>query len=150
MQKMKRSTDLASETSKADNTKMPAAVFENLQMYHDAITSIEVVMEKVFEVPFEERQDELSALDRAKVELMNIYAINSMFWMYLCTKGETPTEHPVKAEMDRVKNYMDLVKDVVDRQKAARLDAGAAKRMVKHSLWNPDEHKATLRSTTQP
>lgn len=36
---------------------------------------------------------------------------------------------------------MDLVKEVVERQKAARLDAGAAKRMVKHSLWNPDEQK---------
>lgn len=80
---MKRSTDLAAETSKIDNTKMPGAVFENLQMFHDAITSIEVVMEKVFEVPFEERQDEISALDRAKVELMNIYAINSMFWSKL-------------------------------------------------------------------
>ncbi len=36
---------------------------------------------------------------------------------------------------------MDKVKEVEDREKAARLDAGAAKRMVKHSLFNPDDHK---------
>ncbi|CAG2122513.1 unnamed protein product, partial [Medioppia subpectinata] len=38
-------------------------------------------------------------LSKARVELTTAYAMNSLFWIYLTTKGVNPHEHPIKDEI---------------------------------------------------
>ncbi|VDH98015.1 Hypothetical predicted protein [Mytilus galloprovincialis] len=64
----------------------------------------------------------MTPLDKAKLDLTGAYTINSLFWMYL-------------NELDRIRSYMNRVKDIQDKAKAPKLDKGAAKRFVKSSLW---------------
>lgn len=59
MKEKKKRTNVAAEPKSADSNQLPEAVVENLQSFHDAITSIENEMEKVFEIPLEERQAEV-------------------------------------------------------------------------------------------
>ncbi|XP_033125966.1 uncharacterized protein LOC117123974 [Anneissia japonica] len=46
---------------------------------------------------------ELSSLDKAKKDLVDAYAINSIFWMYLCVQGIDPRNHHIKHELDRIR-----------------------------------------------
>lgn len=40
---------------------------------------------------------------------------------------------------ERIRTYMNKVKEITDKKKAARLDKGAAARFVRHALYEPDE-----------
>ncbi|KAK2156845.1 hypothetical protein LSH36_204g10034 [Paralvinella palmiformis] len=91
----------------------------------------------------------LSALEKAKLHLAGAYAINSLFWTYMNTKGENPKEHGVKDELDRIKNYMGRVKEIEDRLKAPKLDKSASKKFVRNALWQA-AHKRSGSSTDTP
>lgn len=71
--------------------------------------------------------------------MMSAYTLNSLFWMYLITRGINPREHAVKQELERIRAYMTRVKDITDRKKAARLDKGAAARFVRSALYDAEE-----------
>lgn len=45
-------------------------------------------------------------------------------------------------EQERIRTYMNKVKEITDRKKAARLDRGAASRFVRNALWEPESEKA--------
>eukprot|EP00069_Balaena_mysticetus_P014682 bmy_08820T0 len=51
--------------------------------------------------------------------------------------GINPKEHPVKQELERIRVYMNRVKEITDKKKAGKLDRGAASRFVKNALWEP-------------
>ncbi|KAB0403405.1 hypothetical protein E2I00_003268, partial [Balaenoptera physalus] len=72
-----------------------------------------------------------------KVDLVSTYTLNSVFWVYLATQGINPKEHPVKQELERIRLYMNRVKEITDKKKAGKLDRGAASRFVKNALWEP-------------
>uniref|UniRef100_A0A8C5KSI8 Nuclear nucleic acid-binding protein C1D n=1 Tax=Jaculus jaculus TaxID=51337 RepID=A0A8C5KSI8_JACJA len=77
----------------------------------------------------------LDPLEQAKVDLVSAYTLNSMCWLYLATQGVNPKEHPVKQELERIRVYMNKVKEITDKRKAAKLDRGAAAQFVKNALW---------------
>ncbi|KAG7280481.1 hypothetical protein CRUP_033782 [Coryphaenoides rupestris] len=88
---------------------------------------------------FEGSVGSLDPLEQAKLDLMSAYTLNSLFWMYLVTRGINPREHAVKQELERIRTYMMRVKDITDRKKAARLDKGAAARFVRNALYDAEE-----------
>lgn len=45
----------------------------------------------------------VSPADRAKLNLQMAYGVTSLFYMFLKTQGVSPSNHPVKAELDRIK-----------------------------------------------
>ncbi|KAL8566118.1 hypothetical protein ACOMHN_051844 [Nucella lapillus] len=79
--------------------------------------------------------EKLGPLDTAKLDLVAVYSINSLFWMYLNVCGVNPKDHPVKNELDRICSYMGRIKEAQDAMNRPKLDKAAAKRFVKHSLW---------------
>ncbi|KAL1263413.1 hypothetical protein QQF64_006152 [Cirrhinus molitorella] len=83
----------------------------------------------------------LDPLDRAKLDLMSAYALNSMFWMYLVTQGVNPKDHAIKQELDRIRTHMNKIKEITDKRKAARLDKNAASRFVRNALWDAEDNK---------
>lgn len=82
---------------------------------------------------------QLDPLDQAKLDLMSAYTLNSLFWMYLVTQGVNPREHGIKQELERIRTYMNRVKEITDKKKAARLDKGAASRFVRNALYDPED-----------
>ncbi|XP_071963122.1 uncharacterized protein [Antedon mediterranea] len=83
-------------------------------------------------------------LNQAKKHLVDAYAINSVFWMYLCVQGVDPRGH-IKHELERIKKYMNLIKQVVDKQKAPKLNVKASKRLIRGAMFDTNETNKKLK-----
>ncbi len=84
----------------------------------------------------------LSPAERAKVDLSCAFALNSLAWILLKTKGADPKETEAAAEVGRVRQAIGRLKEVELRKaRHARVDAEAAKRFVRSGLWVPDNKK---------
>eukprot|EP00064_Thunnus_orientalis_P002818 superscaffoldBa00000218_g2826 len=80
---------------------------------------------------------------------MSAYTLNSLFWMYLVTQGVNPREHGIKQELERIRTYMNRVKEITDKKKAARLDKGAAARFVRNALYEPEEKESRKKAASK-
>ena len=116
-------------------TELNSAVADFHKGLKNLETSLEPIIEKQSRTQLLEEAD--TSLDKAKVDIAAAYTLNSLVWMWMKTKGENPKESEVKAELDRVKAAMLKAKEIQDRDKRTKVDAPAAKRFVKNSLWQP-------------
>lgn len=115
----------------------PTEIDEYLTGFDTSLGSVNDVVQKLLAVSRSDQK--LDPLEQAKLDLMSVYALNSLFWMYLVTQGVNPKDHGIKQELERIRTYMNKVKEITDRKKAARLDKGAVSRFVRNALWQPDE-----------
>ncbi|RMZ81241.1 hypothetical protein DV737_g2548, partial [Chaetothyriales sp. CBS 132003] len=82
----------------------------------------------------------LPLVDRAKLHVTVVYAVESLIFSYLRLHNLSPHAHPVFKELARVKSYFDKIKDVENAPAAASkkpdvaLDRNAAERVIKHAL----------------
>eukprot|EP00088_Acartia_fossae_P007137 TRINITY_DN13321_c0_g1_i1.p1 TRINITY_DN13321_c0_g1~~TRINITY_DN13321_c0_g1_i1.p1 ORF type:complete len:164 (+),score=43.66 TRINITY_DN13321_c0_g1_i1:49-540(+) len=88
-----------------------------------------------------EMYESMDPLTRAKVDIVSLYSINSLFWMLLKTLGHNPQASDMKAELGRVQGAIKRCKEIQDREKRGKVDQQAAKRMITSGLWNPGEEK---------
>ncbi|XP_076831217.1 nuclear nucleic acid-binding protein C1D [Brachyhypopomus gauderio] len=116
----------------------PSEIEEYLTGFESSLNSVQNVIQTLMSVSKGD-QLKLDPLEQAKLDLMSAYTINSMFWMYLVTQGVNPKEHGIKQELERIRTYMNRVKEMMDKKKAARLDKGAASRFVRNALWDAEE-----------
>ncbi|XP_008336189.2 nuclear nucleic acid-binding protein C1D-like, partial [Cynoglossus semilaevis] len=72
-----------------------------------------------------------------------------LFTVYLVTQGVNPREHGIKQELERIRTYMNRVKEISDKKKAARLDKGAASRFLRNALYDPEEKESKTRSASK-
>ncbi|CAL8258785.1 unnamed protein product [Lota lota] len=117
----------------------PSEIQEQLTGFETSVGSINSMLQTMMSMPRNDLLQKLDPLDQAKLDLMSAYTLNSLFWMYLVTRGLNPREHGVKQELERIRTYMTRVKDITDRKKAARLDKGAAARFLRHALYDAEE-----------
>ncbi|XP_060781506.1 nuclear nucleic acid-binding protein C1D [Neoarius graeffei] len=87
----------------------------------------------------------LTPLEQAKLDLMSAYALNSLFWMYLVTQGVNPKDHGIKQELERIRTYMNRIKEMTQKKPTARLAKDAASRFVRNALWDGDDAKTKNR-----
>ena len=120
-------------------TSFPSELNSVVADFHNGLKELEASLE-----PIVERQNRTQLveaadkpLDKAKVDIAAAYTLNSLVWMWMKTRGENPKESEVKDELDRVKAAMLKAKEIQDREKRNKVDAPAAKRFVKNSLWQP-------------
>ncbi|GAB6020619.1 DNA-binding protein c1d [Chamberlinius hualienensis] len=125
---------------------VPIELQEKMIELQNAIDKISKAMEDVLEKPPQETRDKLEPLEKAKFDLVCAYVINSLFWVYLNTKGENPQNHGIKQELERIQFHMNKVRDIIDKPKAPKIDVGSAKRMVRHSLWTPKEKDENVKN----
>ncbi|CAJ1066695.1 nuclear nucleic acid-binding protein C1D [Xyrichtys novacula] len=117
----------------------PHEIDEQLTGFNTSVSVVQTMLEKLMSMPRNELQQKLDPLDQAKLDLMSAYTLNSLFWMYLVVQGVNPREHGIKQELERIRTYMNRVKEITDKKKAARLDKGAAARFVRNALYEADE-----------
>ncbi|KAL6487513.1 hypothetical protein MHYP_G00041390 [Metynnis hypsauchen] len=118
----------------------PTEIEEYLTGFESSVSSVHNVIQTLMSVSKGEHL-KLDSLDQAKLDLMSAYTLNSLFWMYLMTQGVNPKEHGIKQELERIRTYMNRLKEITDKKKAARLDKGAASRFVRNALWDAEDSK---------
>lgn len=119
------------------NEDYPVEIHDSLTALESSLGAVDDMLKTMMSVSRNELLQKLDPLEQAKVDLVSAYTLNSMFWVYLATQGVNPKEHPVKQELERIRVYMNRVKEITDKKKAAKLDRGAASRFVKNALWEP-------------
>ncbi|XP_043501905.1 nuclear nucleic acid-binding protein C1D-like [Polistes fuscatus] len=104
-----------------------------LKQFHEATLKFE---EKLDLINDPDIYDKLSNSDKIKYNLLMSYSLNSMFWMYLRTKGIDPSKHRIKNENDRLKRSMLRAKQIEDKKTLMpRINKNAAQRFIRNSLW---------------
>uniref|UniRef100_A0A3P9MUG7 Nuclear nucleic acid-binding protein C1D n=1 Tax=Poecilia reticulata TaxID=8081 RepID=A0A3P9MUG7_POERE len=117
----------------------PQEIDEQLTTFDSSVNAVKTMLEKLMSMSRNDLLQKLDPLEQAKLDLMSVYTLNSLFWMYLVTKGINPREHGIKQELERIRTYMNRVKEITDKKKAARLDKGAASRFLRNALFDPDD-----------
>ncbi|XP_059539448.1 nuclear nucleic acid-binding protein C1D-like [Myotis daubentonii] len=124
------------------NKDLPAEIHEYLSAFQNSIGAVDDRLATMMSISGNELLQKLDPLEQAKVDLVSAYMLNSMFWVCLATHGVNPKEHPVKRELERIRVYMNRVKEMTDKGKAAKLDRCAASRFIKNACWEPKPENA--------
>lgn len=117
----------------------PSEIEDQLNGFETSVDAIKNMVQTMLSNSRNEQPKKLDPLDQAKLDLLSVYTLNSLFWMYLVTQGINPKEHGIKQELERIRTYMNRVKEITDRRKAARLDKGAASRFFRNALWDSEQ-----------
>ena len=101
-----------------------------------AIESVQKVLNSCFE---DVDYDQLSTENKVRYDLFLAYSVNSLLWMHLRMNGQDPSQSIIRTELNRIKELMAELQRVIDRKTIMpRVDQDAAKRFVKHGLWDPN------------
>ncbi|KAJ0005204.1 hypothetical protein NQD34_011418 [Periophthalmus magnuspinnatus] len=133
----------------ASNEDYPHEIDEQLTGFDSAVSSVKNMLDTLISMPRNDLLQKLDPLDQAKLDLMSVYTLNSLFWMYLVTRGINPRDHGIKQELERIRTYMNKVKEITDKKKAARLDKGAASRFLRNALYDPEEKNSAKKSASK-
>ncbi|XP_019942837.1 nuclear nucleic acid-binding protein C1D [Paralichthys olivaceus] len=133
----------------AETEDYPHEIDEQLTGFDSSVSSVKTMLEQLMSLNKNDLQQKLDPLDQAKLDLMSAYTLNSLFWMYLVTKGVNPREHGIKQELERIRTYMNRVKEIGDKKKAARLDKGAAARFVRNALYDAEEKESRKKAASK-
>lgn len=124
-----------------NKSEIPKELHGKLAAFDSALTDVEKKFEPLLKSSQVELNAQLSSLDKAKLDLVAAYSINSLFWMYLNVCGVNPKDHGIKQELDRIRSYMNRVNEIQDKEKAPSLNIKASKRIVKSALWQAAQNQ---------
>lgn len=116
---------------------VPVDILESLETINAKFDGVESNLREVLAACDPDVLAELSPLDRAYTFLILAKAVATLFTLQLRCSGETPEEHNVKTELERLDLYTNKVEYHIDMSTARRtttLNAQAATRFIEHSL----------------
>ena len=125
------------------DTKAAIELVEELQ---ENIEDLEDNLDSVLNGSFAATSKKLPLLDRAKLNVLLVYSIESLVFSYLKLQGVQAKEHPVFKELTRVKQYFEKIKvaEVAPEvaQPTVKLNKDAAGRFIKYALvrTHPPQH----------
>merc|ERR1712029_165834 len=121
----------------------PVELVDVVKDFQGSLTELERALRPLLTTTRDELQsnEQMTPLEKAKLDCLSAFAINSLAWMWMRTKGINPKDTEVKGELNRVKNTMAKMKEIQDKEKRHKVDQGAAKRLVASGLWKPGEAK---------
>eukprot|EP00051_Salpingoeca_urceolata_P028502 m.487206 g.487206 ORF g.487206 m.487206 type:complete len:172 (-) comp24871_c0_seq1:87-602(-) len=121
-------------------SELPAEVARDIASLEAAVGEIDGHIKPLLAQPVHTLRSQLSPLEAAKFDLNVAYAINSLFWVYLCTQGGATKDHPVRTELTRVRDYMKKIQDAetaTERDPAmSRVNKEAAQRFIRGALFD--------------
>lgn len=115
-----------------------------LKYFDKQVTALENILKPFYE---NDIYSKLDLEEKVKYDIFLSYSLTSLHWMYTRTVGENPFEHPVKGEVDRIQEYMKMYHSIKERKKAPQLDKAAAKRFVRHGLFDLNKIRPGKRKT---
>ncbi|EED80213.1 predicted protein [Postia placenta Mad-698-R] len=106
-----------------------------LDTLSDALDDLETKLEPLFAQTLPETVVGLETIQQAKLQVALPYLVYDLIFIYLKTRGIDPKTHPVVAELDRIRQYFDKIKNAEDPAKrTATVDKDAANRFIKHAI----------------
>ncbi|XP_037658690.1 nuclear nucleic acid-binding protein C1D-like [Choloepus didactylus] len=112
----------------------PLEIHEYFLTLENSIGVVNEMLKTIMSVYRNELLKKLDPLGQEKVDLVSVYTLNSMFWVYLVIQRVNPKDYPVKQELERIRLYMNTFKEITDKKKAGKLDRGAASRFLTNAL----------------
>ncbi|KIV88193.1 hypothetical protein PV10_09112 [Exophiala mesophila] len=123
------------------DTKSVLALVDQLE---EALEDLEDNLEPLLVDSLTSTTQKLPLLDRAKLNVLLVYAIESLIFSYLKVQGVQAKEHAVFRELSRVKQYFEKIKQAEaapsKSQPTLVLDKDAAGRFIKHALAGNDRY----------
>ena len=121
----------------------PVEMKTQMKEFQDVLSQLKTTLFPLMEgYPTLEAKMENNALDSARLDLTTVYAMNSLFWVYLILEGENPKDHDVMRELNRLKASMKRFKELESRQpNNPSINVPAAARVIRNALFDP---KATV------
>merc|ERR1719374_334565 len=132
---------LSSELESNMDEDFPEELLDTVRNLEKGIDNLGKGFEELLKKNRIEFYENLDPLTRAKIDIVSLYSINSMFWMLMKTLGHNPQASDVKAELGRVRSAITRCKEIQDREKRGKVNQDAARRMVTSGLWKPGEEK---------
>ncbi|KAF2467170.1 uncharacterized protein BDR25DRAFT_161421, partial [Lindgomyces ingoldianus] len=122
-----------------DTLDLPSMV-EDLEANIDDLSE---TLRPLLSTPLSDRASKLPLLDKAKLYVHAAYAIESLIFSALQASGINAKEHPIFAELARLKGYFKKIKDAeLGPVPRARIDKEAVGRFIKHGLAGNDRFEA--------
>lgn len=114
----------------------PADITPNLDDLTSQIDDLTTALHPLLNTPLHTTTSTLPLLDKAKLHILLSYTIESLLFSVLLTSTAKPKEHPLFAELARLKTYFGKIKAAEQgpEQPKTRLDKEAAGRFIKHGL----------------
>ncbi|KAH9997771.1 Sas10/Utp3/C1D family-domain-containing protein [Russula compacta] len=118
-------------SSSDDTTKIKRKLSTLTSSLHDLETNLaELLSQSLPELVLD-----LDTIQQAKLQVVIPYLAYDLVFVYLKTRGLDPKTHPVIAELDRVRQYFDKIKDAEDPAKRQlAVDKAAATRFIKNAI----------------
>eukprot|EP01086_Lenisia_limosa_P006874 TRINITY_DN260_c0_g1_i1.p1 TRINITY_DN260_c0_g1~~TRINITY_DN260_c0_g1_i1.p1 ORF type:complete len:159 (+),score=50.43 TRINITY_DN260_c0_g1_i1:21-497(+) len=109
---------------------------ETLDSFTEQIDVLEVALQPLLTSDLKQLNKDLPPLEAARLNVTSTYILNSLFFMLLKVQGVDTADHPIKAELEKVKTYMQKIKEVEEKDKKPTLvvDKSAADRLLRHGL----------------
>lgn len=85
------------------------ALKEKVEKLHESVEKIHKLL-NAMKTSFD--YNKLESLDKIDYDLFLGFTLNTLYWLYLRTKGIDPNKNDVKNELNRVKSYMLKAKEV--------------------------------------
>ncbi|ORY02447.1 Sas10/Utp3/C1D family-domain-containing protein, partial [Clohesyomyces aquaticus] len=121
-----------------DDTVALPPLIDDLSANIEDLTS---ALAPLLNTPLSTRASSLPLLDKAKLHIHTAYAIESLLFSALQVSGQNAKEHPIFAELGRLKSYFKKVKDAeLGSVPRSRIDKEAVGRFIKHGLAGNDRY----------
>merc|ERR1711893_126461 len=112
---------------------LPEDIKNKCELFEENLSQMEKQLETIIGMDMKARNS-LNPLDHAKIDLVSVYSMNALGWLYHIVNGADPKESQLPSELQRISASMKKVKDIEDKKKRISVDSKAAKRVVKHEL----------------
>lgn len=116
-----------------------------VQASTEAIGKIERTLQKAMEI----KTEELTSEEKLNLEIFLTYSVNSLYFMYLKVNGDNVSSHPVKHELNRIREAMERQKQIADKSLRPKIDEKAAKRFVKAGLYDHKQKSEEFKRNKQ-
>ncbi|KAK7465556.1 hypothetical protein VKT23_005531 [Stygiomarasmius scandens] len=100
-----------------------------------SLQELESQLDPLFSQTFSETLLALEPIQQAKLQTTIPYVVYDLIFIYLKSRGIDPKTHPVIAELDRIRQYFNKIKDAENPPtRTTQVDKAAASRFIKHAI----------------
>jgi exosome complex protein LRP1 len=115
---------------------LPAELKENLKSLSLSLDLLSANLNPIFEFDsLNTLNSQLSTEDSLRLNTALAYTLHSLYYILLKTQGKDLSDHPLKQEIERIKEYVGKVQEALsDKKPSARIDMPVANKVINSHL----------------
>lgn len=123
-------------TDTTNDEDLPKEIENDCLEFFEKIKNLEKCLLKLFQINLSDLEtSEVDPLQQASLRMLQLYGLNSLFWVYLILCGVDPEPHDILHELNRIESYIKQLKTHQNKDvKKLKLDKEVAERYIKASL----------------